>query len=164
MRSVWQDVRFGLRQWRRAPGFATVAVLTLALGIAANVTVFSLANSIFLAQPPIAHPHRAAIITGDDHAGLWGADLTGADMLALRGLAGIATVQDPEVMDWIRRGAGEAVAVRRVGANFFPVLGVQPVLGRNFTRREATLGGRRVAILPAPRCLPFCCLDWDRRG
>lgn len=150
MRSVWQDIRFGLRQWRRAPGFATVAVLTLALGIAANVTVFSLANGIFLAQPPIAHPHRVAIITGDDHAGFWGAELTGADMLALRGaksFAGVAAAQAPEVMNWIRRGAGKAAAVRRVGANFFPVLGVQPVLGRDFTRREAALGGRRAAIL-----------------
>lgn len=150
MRSAWQDIRFGLRQWRRAPGFATVAVLTLALGIAANVSVFSVVESILFAEPPIARPQRVALISGANTRGWTHAPLAGADVAALRGVrafTAVAAANAGHVLDWIRPGgAAQLVLARRVEAGYFPLLGVRPVLGRGFTRREAA-GGANVAIV-----------------
>ncbi len=150
MRALWQDLRFGLRQWRRAPGFAAVAVLTLALGIAANVAIFSIVNSIVLAQPPIARPQQVAIISGTNQHGWTQAPITGTDFAALRGsnvFAAIAATGGSETADWVRRGAAQRILVRRVDAEFFPLLGVRPALGRWFTAQEAEPGGARVVIL-----------------
>src|SRR6201998_438037 len=64
MSSFWQDVRYGLRMIAKAPGFATIAILTLALGIGANTTIFSWINSALLNPVPgLASPSEVVALT-----------------------------------------------------------------------------------------------------
>jgi hypothetical protein len=63
LRSVISDCRYGLRQLRKNPGFTAVAVLTLALGIAVNATMFSLVSAFLLQRPPGREPERVAVVT-----------------------------------------------------------------------------------------------------
>ncbi|MHC4565606.1 MAG: ABC transporter permease [Planctomycetota bacterium] len=62
MRSLWQDVRYGLRQLRKSPGFTAVAVLSLALGIGANTAIFSMINGILYKSLPVRNPHELRVI------------------------------------------------------------------------------------------------------
>ena len=62
MSSILQDVRYAMRQLRKAPGFTITAVLTLALGISVNGTMFSFTSAVFLRKPPVADPDRAMVV------------------------------------------------------------------------------------------------------
>src|SRR5437016_7688243 len=75
IQDVIQDLRFGLRMLRRYPGFAAVAVLTLALGIGANTAIFSLTDQILLRDLPVPHPEQLVILRspGPNHGHTWGA-------------------------------------------------------------------------------------------
>src|SRR5712691_382722 len=62
MNTIWQDVRYSLRAWRKAPGFTLVVVLTLAFGIGANTTVFSVINTLFLNPLPVMRPSELVVV------------------------------------------------------------------------------------------------------
>src|SRR3981189_3735650 len=62
MHTFWQDVRYGLRMLAKNPGFASIAILTLALGIGANTAIFSLMDQILLRRLPVAHPDELDIL------------------------------------------------------------------------------------------------------
>ncbi len=62
MKTIWHDMRYGLRQLRRSPGFTAVAVLSLALGIGANTAIFSVINGILLRSLPVRDPHQLRVI------------------------------------------------------------------------------------------------------
>src|SRR5215469_15117158 len=66
MDTIVQDLRYGLRQLVKNPGFTAVAVLTLALGIGINATMFSLVSAILLRRPPGREPERVSVVTGID--------------------------------------------------------------------------------------------------
>ncbi len=154
-RSEWldtlrQDVVFGLRQLRKAPGFTIVAVLTLALGIGANAAIFSVVNSVMLRPLPFANADRVVRLlqrNGGDAMGsipfgnfdTWQREATGFEAMGAYWGGGRATLT----------GQGDPVSVRRFGASagYWRVLNMPPVLGRYFSDDEDRAGGPSVAIL-----------------
>ena len=76
METFVQDLRYGLRQLRKNPGFTAIAVLTLALGIAVNATMFSLVSAFLLRRPPGREPERVAVVSSVDPAQGFQADAT----------------------------------------------------------------------------------------
>ncbi|HUI43817.1 MAG TPA: ABC transporter permease, partial [Terriglobia bacterium] len=165
--TVVQDVRFGLRQLRRNPGFTVVAVLTLALGIGANTAIFSLANAVVLRPLPYAHSDRLVWIAESIPA-LKSEAATGGDYVdwkdqnhTLDRIAAYDTVYRGSLSegaggagsaDFNLTGRGTPARVHGafVSASFFATLGVQPQLGRAFTETEDQPSGPHVAVLMHP--------------
>ena len=67
MGTLWQDLRYGLRQLLKAPGFTAVAVLTLALGIGVNTAIFSLLNAVWMRSLPVRDPHALRVVNWSGH-------------------------------------------------------------------------------------------------
>lgn len=148
--TVVQDIRYGLRVLSRNPGFAAVAVLTLGLGIGANTAIFSVINAALIRPLPFRKPERLVQLWETETApGQF--PLSGPDYLDWQ--AQNHTLQASSLYSWQQNfnasGAGEPeeVAVVSTEANFFSVLGVEPVLGRTFVRGEDRSGRDHVAIL-----------------
>jgi predicted permease len=149
--SVLQDVRYSIRVLRRAPGFTLVAALTLALGIGANASIFSLVNGLVLRSPAaIQAPDRLVQIARSyETAPRWdnfswpAMKLIEAEARALSGVAGYHS--EPFVLG---RGADtERVDGQIVTANFFDVLGVAPHVGRLFQPDDDVYPGHEVVVL-----------------
>jgi macrolide transport system ATP-binding/permease protein len=135
MTSFWQDVRYSLRIILKAPGYAGIAILTLALGIGANTTIFSWINSALLNPVPgVANANEVVSLTlskpGDDPF-----PLTYPDVEAMRdgqeSFTGIAACNFAQ-MSLTGKGKPERLWGMVVSANYFDVLGVRPILGRTF--------------------------------
>jgi predicted permease len=151
MSSFWQDVRYSLRMIRKAPGFATIAILTLALGIGANTTIFSWVNSTLLNPVPgLASPSDLVALTlskpGDNPF-----PFTYPDLEALRNgqqsFTGI-TACGITPMSLTGKGKPERIWGMVASANYFDVLGVRPILGRGFLPVEdEKAGGAPVAVI-----------------
>lgn len=143
------DLRFALRQLLKSPGFAAVAVVTLALGIGANTAVFSVVNAILLRPLPYPEPDRLVQLRLD-RSGSSSTVVGSATYLAVRAqsqsLEGIAAYAGSD-MSLTGSGSAERVVAGSVTAGFFPLLGVRPAHGRNFTRDEDTPGGPKAAIV-----------------
>lgn len=148
--SLWQDLRYGLRQLRRNPGFTAVAVVTLALGIGANTAIFSIINATLLRPLPFRNPSRLVQLW-ETEASPGQYPLAGPDYLDWQEQN--HTLQASSLYTWPQSfgasGAGEPeeAAVVATQANFFSVLGVQPLLGRSFLRGENRAGFDHVAVL-----------------
>ena len=144
--SIWQDLRYGLRQLRRNPGFTAVAVLTLALGIGANTAIFSVINSVLLR--PLAFPNP--------------------DQLVIVKSAPYQPISGPNFLDWQSQnqtfssmalcnfgqsynltGGGQPSYISGVGTegNFFSTLGATPLLGRTWLKGEDKEGANREVVL-----------------
>ena len=157
MHTFWQDVRYGLRMLGKNPGFASVAILTLALGIGANTAIFSLMDQIMLRSLPVKNPDELVILRspgrGEGH--VW-TDGDGAQSFSYPAYKGLR--DSDAVSGMLARFAFEASIASRgqterglgelVSGNYFDVLGVQPAFGRLFTadddRRQ---GGHPLVIL-----------------
>jgi putative ABC transport system permease protein len=146
-----QDIRYGLRSLRRAPGFTAVAVLTLGLGIGANTAIFSVINAVLLRPLPYPDANRLVYLGQqyrDDLAGsgepkflFWREQSQSFEALACYSGYGGAGGN--------LAGGNEAAHVRgvRVSEDFFRVLAIYPALGRAFTHDEDKPGGANVVIL-----------------
>jgi putative ABC transport system permease protein len=148
---LWQDLRFGWRMLRRSPGFAILAVLTLAIGIGANAAIFSVINSVLLRPLPFPESQRIVWIWETDE-----------NRNVHRGVASQA-----EFLDWRDRNHSfEELAAWRelfftltgngepeqnwgaqVSGNFFRLFRVKPALGRDFAAEEEQPGHERVVML-----------------
>jgi putative ABC transport system permease protein len=150
MEILLQDLRFGLRMLAKKPGFTVVAVLALALGIGANTAIFSVVNAVLLRPLPYKDPHQLALVWtyfGPELPQNW---VSGPELLDMRERS--TTVEEFAAMVWPvfgLTGAGEPEQVQAAAttANLFPMLGVEPAMGRVFTEEEDRPGGERVVIL-----------------
>jgi putative ABC transport system permease protein len=149
MRTLLQDIHYGLRMLARAPGFTAVALLTLALGIGANTAIFSVVNPILFQALP--YPDADRVIVVGESGGGNAVSTTGwatihdieASAHTLSGIAGVAG-WSPTITG---SGDPEMLTGQSVSRSFFPVLGVSPFLGRNFEPADDVPGAPRVAIL-----------------
>ncbi|HEX4228425.1 MAG TPA: ABC transporter permease [Bryobacteraceae bacterium] len=146
-----QDARLSLRLLRRSPGFVLFAVLALALGLGANEAIFSVVDSVLLRPLPFRHAGRLVEVWEDgSHIGFpmdtpapanyadWKRrNHVFSDMAALKGDLYALTGQ----------GTPEQIEGSPVTANLFPLLGVSPILGRNFSAQEDQPGGAKVVLI-----------------
>jgi predicted permease len=155
METLVQDFRHALRQLRKNPGFTAIAVLTLALGIAVNATMFSMVSAFLLRRPPGRDPEHVAVVTGVDPAQGFQADasaLSAPNYLAWREanhvFAEMAAADEYRTVSISsRQHSPESIRSAAVSANFFSVLGVTPQLGRTFTTGEDQAGRDHVVVL-----------------
>ena len=144
-----QDLRFGGRTLRRNPGFAAIAILTLALGIGANAAIFSVVNAVLLRPLPWSDPDRAVMIwskwTAFDKTWVASGEVVDYKKRS-RALSDVAAWSDGQV-NLTGDGEPERVAAASVSANLFPVLGAQPMIGRVFTGPEDVPNGPNVVVL-----------------
>lgn len=147
-----QDLKYAVRMLIRRPGFAAVAVLTLALGIGANTAIFSVVHAVLLTPLPYEEPGALVQVSGFDREDGEPRNLSPADFLDLA--AGSATFTRMGAHGWIGPATvgGDGAEAERVGfvmvtEGFFPTLGVQPSLGRVFTAEEDRPGAERVVVL-----------------
>lgn len=144
------DLVYAWRGLRRAPGFAVVAIITLALGIGVNTVIFSIAAPMLLEPLPYPEAQRIVEVAHTRH-GEFQNGLNGGEALYLaahqRTLAAVAIVS--ESGDSNLSGAGNAARVNAVNTThgYFDVWGVQPSMGRNFHAADDEPGAPRVAIL-----------------
>jgi predicted permease len=149
------DFRFALRSLRRTPGLAGAAIVTLALGIGANVAIFSAVNAVVFQPLPFPAADRLMVIGENNPEKQWHfVQASPANYLDWR--AGVADFTDAAAyVDGLGRttlsGQGDAAVlnVSSVTGNFFSTLGVRPALGRAFTDAETWRSGTRVVILSA---------------
>jgi putative ABC transport system permease protein len=148
---LWQDLSFGARTLRRHPGFAAVAVLTLALGIGVNAAIFSIVDGVLLR--PLPYPQADRLVR------IWSASpATGQRFLAtsyqdfeqferrsdvFSALAAFS--EAPRILRGARREP-KSITVARVSENFFSVLGISPVHGRGLLAEEFAQGERSVIL------------------
>jgi len=149
MGTLWQDIRCGVRMLRKNPGFTAVAVLTLALGIGANTAIFSVVYGVLLKPLPYPEPDQLVQLRADwsgSPSTVIGSSTFVQVKAQSQSLARIAAYSGGD-MTLTGAGAAEQVVAGAVTADFFPLLGVQPAWGRNFTRQEDTPNGPKAAIL-----------------
>ncbi len=148
--SVVQDIRYALRQLRKSPGFASTAITVLALGIGANIAVFTLIEGILLRPLPYVQPDRIVEVAGPVHDG-FAMDLSYANIQQLSDGAGTAVktgaILDRTMASVVGPGGRYQVEQVSVTAGLIPMLGVQPVIGRNFREEENQPGREHEMVL-----------------
>src|SRR5580693_9133112 len=145
-----QDLRYAFRTLRKNPGFTVIAILTLALGIGANTTVFSVIDSVIFHPLPFAHSDRLVWLNGKFTLSDL-ADVSPPDFIDYRAsnqsferFAAMSNDPSPSNLSGDR---SEQVLVSTVTANFFETLGITPILGRDFTQSDEPFNLPQVAIL-----------------
>ncbi len=148
---LWQDFRFGFRTLRKNGGFTAIAVLTLALGIGGNATIFSLVHGVLLRQPPYPHPEKVVMVWEKRVRENMATNVVSpADYLDWKNqntvFESMAALQYAPV-DLLGGTEPQRVPAGVVGAEFFNVLGIQPQLGRFFNEHDEVVGQHRVLVL-----------------
>jgi predicted permease len=150
----WQDLRFGVRTVSRNPGFAAIAVATLALGIAVNATMFSMVSAFLLHPPPGRDPDSVVVITAINPAGTFQPDvnpISAPNYMAWREssklFADTAAVENYRTVSLTVQKRSESLPSAAITPSYFNVLGVSPEVGRTFTAEEGQAGHDHVVIL-----------------
>src|SRR6266568_4602962 len=147
MASLLQDLRYGLRMLAKHPGFTTVAVMTLALGIGANTAIFSVVNGVLLRPLPFPEPDR--LFSVQEAGGNIGNPTSYPDFADWRahndGFSGMASYR---LADFTLTGQGESMHLvgAVVSSNLLDVLEVRPFLGRGFEPQD-DVEGTHVVLL-----------------
>jgi predicted permease len=145
-----QNVRYGLRVIRRNPGFAAVAILTLALGIGANTAVFSVVNTIFLKPLPFPESDRMFLVARTNNE-IGGPNISIPIYLAWKEKSGLfdalGLAQYGRNLALTGRGDPEQIPTYVISSEVLPVLGVSPALGRGFQADETKVGGPRAVLI-----------------
>ena len=154
MTTVFNDVRYSIRMLAKNPGFTAVAVITLALGIAVNTSIFSLISGWLLKKPAMTDPDRVvAVVSANPALAIDRGRVSAADFSDWRREARVfedlAAVEPLRDFNLSGERSPERVPGMRVTANYFRVLGVPPLLGRTFLEGEDEPGRDRVL---APQC------------
>ena len=155
MNTLVQDVRYALRVLARSPGFAAVAILTLALGIGANTAIFSVLDAVVLRPLPFASPRQLVHLTGKFHMGNKLVDEAGispADYMDYR--AASRTFEQLAVLNYLDstsnlsgHGKPEQLTSSLASWNLFDALGIKPLLGRTFVPTDEQTTQVQVAVL-----------------
>src|SRR5580692_8930732 len=151
MRTLLEDLRYGLRMLRKNPGFTVVAVLTIALGIGANTALFSVVNGVLL--NPLPYPQPDQLVT----------------LHKSKPNFNTGSISYPNFLDWQKEnhtlssmavarpysfsltnlGEAEQIQGQFVTSDFFSILGLKPVMGRTFLRTDDQIGAPPVAMISA---------------
>jgi putative ABC transport system permease protein len=149
MSTLMQDLKYGLRQLRRNPGFTAVAVLTLAFGIGANTAIFSVVNGVLLNPLPYRQSSRLVSIYART-AQYPRASISYLNFLdwarenqSFSSMAAFRT----DILTLTGKGRPERVPAGFISAALFPLLEVKPVIGRSFTPQEDQVGAAPVALI-----------------
>jgi predicted permease len=153
-----QDLRYTLRTLSRDRGFTLVAVLILALGIGANIAVFSVVNTLLLRPLPFPHPEQLVRIHQKDPKGGESSMTYSTDAMQVfqqqtrffDQVTGYFAFSTPDNVKLTGQGQPQPATGMLVAGNFFSTLGVTPILGRNFTAEETQKNSRPVALLTYP--------------
>jgi predicted permease len=149
METLFGDLRYAMRQFRRNPLFSSIAILSLALGIGANTAIFSVMNAVLLRALPVRDPQQLVILTNPDSAGSWTGitdpereQISYPEFVQLRErlttLSGLC-VAEASLGQWqirISGGQQEEARGRLVSENYFSVLGVEAAIGRVFSQQD----------------------------
>ena len=151
MEGLLQDLRYALRQLAKNPGFTTIAVLTLALGIGANTAIFSVINAVLLRPLPYHDPAELVMLWETNRA--LGNDrnvISPANLLDWKAQDSLFSSMAAAI-DWrvafTGSGEPEEIAVEYATASLFPLLGAKALLGRPYTAEEDAPSGPRVVVL-----------------
>src|SRR5262249_48526324 len=150
MGTLLQDLRYGLRSLTHRPGFAAVAIVTLALGIGLNAAVFTVVDAALVRSVPYAEPERLVHLWQvQDNAERRPVPFAWQTLRELQdsGLFASVAGYQPSSVAWTGRPDPEELPALNVTANFLDVLGVRPALGRGFLPGEDVAGGPRAVVL-----------------
>jgi predicted permease len=163
MNTLLQDIRYALRQLRKSPGFTAVAVITLALGLTVNATIFFMINDLFLRPLPAADPGRLVVIAQTTTQSPMMFPFSYPDSLDFqrsvegdghefpemaKAFSGIMAYMESPVQLSRQGEAAERTHVHVVSGNYFAVLGAQPMMGRLFLPNEGrTAGADAIVVL-----------------
>jgi putative ABC transport system permease protein len=152
--TLLQDLRYALRQLYNHPGFAVAALLTLALGVAINTTIFSAVSAVLLRKPPVHDPDRVMMIGSTSRAEASNEDpelISAPDFTALRensrSFAEMAAASGSQSFNLTGAGTPEHVAGMSTSVNYFHLLGVAPTIGRAFLPEDGRRATSQVAII-----------------
>src|SRR5487761_111028 len=172
MNTLLQDLRYGIRMLAKSPGFAAVAILTLALGIGANTAIFSLIDAVMLRSLPVENPSQLVVLkwtarkAPDVHEYMSSGDCGGGmdfrvknpsgcsfseplfrEIAQTGAFAGVAAFANSGRLDLTGNGAATVINGQLVSGDFFRTLGVKAAAGRVFETSDDSRSAAPVAVL-----------------
>ena len=142
-----QDIRYALRVWRSSPGFAVIAILSLALGIGANTAIFSLIDAVILKALPVSHPEQLVELVMKSDGSNWFTNPIWEQVRDRQDVFSGAFAYSPNRLNLAAGGEVRNAGTSWVSGDFFRTLGVNPLLGRTITAADDQRGCPAIAVL-----------------